>query len=184
MLAADVSRALRQAYVIDTISGALTVVMVLLVAELKAIASHWQASVGAGIALVAIAVVVLGAVGHKERQNAEPTDDDDAGLRGSRGSSSSRDDAAGVANISLAELELSFFCAYPDEVDGERHGDLLQADTHRSLARTPTLADVLYNNPDATDSLRRDFEQILNADPQWSMGARRDEDKVNSQPEG
>ena len=113
VLIADASRARRQAYVIDTISGSLTVVVVLLIAELKAIASHWQASAGAGVALVAIAAVVVCAVGHKERPNAETADDDESlwsrWTRGSRGSRGSRDDADDADDANDLELMIMRF---------------------------------------------------------------------------
>ena len=122
VLIADALRARRQAYVIDTISGSLTVVVVLLIAELKAIASHWQASAGAGVALVAIAAVVVCAVGHKERPNAETADDDESlwsrWTRGSRGSRGSRDDADDADDAN--DLELMIMRFMMREVRGSR----------------------------------------------------------------
>ena len=67
----------RQAYVIDMISGGLTVVVLLVVAVLHAIESHWMWSIIALGALGVIGVVAFCAVKHKARTNAEPADDDD-----------------------------------------------------------------------------------------------------------
>ena len=70
----------RQLYVIDMISGALTVVVILGISAVNAVKSHWQASVSAAFALFAVAMIVFCAVGHKTRQETEPADDDDDAL--------------------------------------------------------------------------------------------------------
>ena len=59
------------------ISGGLTVVVLLVVAVLHAIESHWMWSIIALGALGVIGVVAFCAVKHKVRTNAEPADDDD-----------------------------------------------------------------------------------------------------------
>ena len=68
----------RQAYVIDMISGGLTVVVLLVVAVLRAIESHWMWSIIALGALGVIGAVAFCAVKHKARTNAEPADDDES----------------------------------------------------------------------------------------------------------
>ena len=59
------------------ISGGLTVVVLLVVAVLRAIGSHWMWSSIALGALGVIGVVAFCAVKHKARTNAEPAADDD-----------------------------------------------------------------------------------------------------------
>lgn len=61
-------------------SGALTVVVILVIKALNAVKSHWQASASAAFALCAVAVIAFCAVGHKFRQETEPADDDDDAL--------------------------------------------------------------------------------------------------------
>ena len=63
------------------ISGTLTVVVILFVAAVNAVKSHWQALVSAALALFAVAGIVFCTVAHKRRQETEPADDDDDGLK-------------------------------------------------------------------------------------------------------
>ena len=96
-----------QLHLIDIISGFLTVVVVLAVAAVNKIRSHWQASVSGGAALVALAIVLFCAVGHKERSQAEPDDDDHEGekkdeARDAAAASRSRDDAGSVDELDTA----------------------------------------------------------------------------------
>jgi len=102
----------RQLYVIDMISGALTVVVILGISAVNAVKSHWQASASAALALFAVVMIVFCAMGHKERQEAEPAADDDDGLgedaKPAGGAASAEGGGAQVAANAAPPLVVSF----------------------------------------------------------------------------
>ena len=66
-----------QSYLIDTISGALTVLVLLVAKAVSELQAHWKVSTAVASGAVALGVIGYCAHSHKARSDAKDDDDDD-----------------------------------------------------------------------------------------------------------